>query len=66
MYVLLVLSEWRLEARGEAQELKMAATGNDHYFHFYPPDAKLSAVDFRVICILDVLDISVLKGRFIM
>lgn len=44
----------------------MAAAGNDRNFHFYPPYAQVNAVDFSVVCILDFLDISVLKGRFVM
>lgn len=41
----------------------MAAAGTDRIFHFCPPYAQVNAVDFRVVCSLDFLDISVLKGR---
>lgn len=44
----------------------MAAVGNDHYSHFHSPYAQVSAVDFRVVCVLDFLDIPMLKGRLIM
>ena len=41
----------------------MATAGKDRSFHSCPPYAQVNAVDFRVVCILDFLDISVLKGR---
>lgn len=44
----------------------MAAVGNDRSCHVYSPYAQVSAVGFRVVCILDFLAISVLRGRFIM
>lgn len=44
----------------------MAAAGNELNFHFHSPYAQVNAVDFRVVCILDFLDISMLKGRAIM